>query len=126
MCKLTYPRLKHCLKALHIMNTKCHALVMGNRIENHNRILVILGYTYSIKNNCHICETFRRSLTKSLCTRENPVSLVKSLKIVYLHSMSKITTNFHKLIFRSFIGVALTKNKTKQKKNQKKKTRLTD
>ena len=43
--KLTYLRLKHCLKALHITNTKCHALVMGNLTENHNRILVIIGYT---------------------------------------------------------------------------------
>ena len=35
VCKLTYPSLKHCLKA-HIMNAKCHALLMGNPTENHN------------------------------------------------------------------------------------------
>ena len=45
MCRLTYPSLKLCLKALHIMIAKCHALVMGNQKENHNQKLVIIGYT---------------------------------------------------------------------------------
>ena len=44
VCKLTYPSLKHGLKALHIMSVKCHALVMGNRTENHNRKLLIIGF----------------------------------------------------------------------------------
>ena len=44
VCKLTYLSLKDCLKALHIMIVKCHALVMGNRTENRNRKLVIIGY----------------------------------------------------------------------------------
>ena len=32
--------------------------------ENHNRIFVTFGYTQSI-NNCHICVTFGRSLSKT-------------------------------------------------------------
>ena len=45
VCKLTYPIFKHCLNVLHIMIAKCHALVMGNRTENHNRKFVIIRYT---------------------------------------------------------------------------------
>ena len=44
VCKLTYPSLKYCLKALHIKIVKCHALVIGYRTENQNRKLVIIGY----------------------------------------------------------------------------------
>ena len=33
MCKLTYPTLKYCLKALHILSVKCHALVIGYRTK---------------------------------------------------------------------------------------------
>ena len=44
VCKLIYPMLKHSLKALYIMNTKCHALVMGNRIENLNPRIHIIHF----------------------------------------------------------------------------------
>ena len=39
-------------------------LMMFNQTENQNRISLIIGYTEWF-NNCHICETFGRSLSRA-------------------------------------------------------------
>ena len=52
---------------------------MGNQTGIHIRISALMGYTKSI-NNCQICATFGRSLSKTFfchlnsCTRAKPVS----------------------------------------------------
>ena len=89
---------------------QCHTLVVDIRTENHNRILVIIGNTWSITcNNWHICVTF---WTFSHCQKH--IQTVFLSLIFACIGAKPVSHNLHKIIYYYSFRFMFSKTKSNQ------------